>query len=118
MKLHVRGDDFMEYKFRIWLTRNNKKVFGEGPLKLLKKVEELGSLRQAALSMEMSYSKAWKIIKNIEEEFKITVLETYIGGKKGGGSSITKEARDFMNKYVAFRLHIETMIEEEIDTFF
>ncbi|SNS34395.1 ModE molybdate transport repressor domain-containing protein [Anaerovirgula multivorans] len=72
----------MEYKFRIWLTQNNKKVFGEGPLKLLKKVEELGFLRQASISMEMSYSKAWKIIKNIEEELQIPILERYIGGAK------------------------------------
>ncbi|SDK16997.1 winged helix-turn-helix domain-containing protein [Natronincola ferrireducens] len=107
----------MEYKFRIWLTQNNNKVFGEGPLKLLKKIEELGSLRQAAISMEMSYSKAWKIIKNIEEELQIPILERHIGGKKGGGSTITKEARDFIHKYEVLKSKIETMIQKEIQSF-
>ncbi|MCC5910122.1 MAG: LysR family transcriptional regulator [Clostridiaceae bacterium] len=108
----------MEYKFRFWLTKENRKVFGEGPLKLLKKVEELGSLRQAAISMEMSYSKAWKIIKNIEEELQTPILERSIGGKKGGGSTITKEARDFIHKYEIFKSNIEAKIEEEIQNFF
>lgn len=108
----------MEYRFRFWLVKNNKKVFGEGPFILLKKVEELGSLRQAALTMGMSYSKAWKIMKQIEEELQIKLLKRTIGGQAGGGSTITAEAKDFMNKYEAFIASINKKIEEEIESYF
>lgn len=107
----------MDYKFRLWLTNGDKKVFGEGPLKLLKKVEELGSLRQAAISMDMSYSKAWKIIKTIEDEYKIPILERCIGGTKGGGSKITIEAKELMNKYIELKEEVETRIKEKIQAF-
>ncbi len=108
----------MDYRFRLWLMKNNKKVFGEGPLKLLKKVEELGSLRQAALSMQMSYSKAWKIMKHVEEELHIKLLERKIGGKTGGGSTITREAKDLIKNYEALVASVNKKIEEDVNKYF
>ena len=48
------------------LGENGEKFFGEGPCRLLRLVEETGSLRSAAASMEMAYSKALKLIKQAE----------------------------------------------------
>ena len=108
----------MDYRFRFWLIKNDKKVFGEGPLNLLKKVDELGSLRQAALAMGMSYSKAWKVMKQVEEELQIKLLERTIGGKTGGGSTITSEAKDFIQRYEAFMASIDEKIKEEVTRYF
>ena len=38
-----------------------EKCFGPGMAQLLRKVQELHSLRAAAMSMNMAYSKAWTI---------------------------------------------------------
>ena len=108
----------MDYRFRLWLTKNERKIFGEGPLELLKKVEELGSLRQAAMSMEMSYSKAWKIINGIEQALETVILERHIGGEQGGGSRLTEDAKDLMDRYESFSIRIEKLIEQEIQDFF
>ena len=44
---------------RVYLyDENGERFFGEGPLRLLHAVEETGSLRSAAHSMEMAYTKA------------------------------------------------------------
>ena len=44
---------------RITVTDDNGiKFFGEGPWRLLRCVEKTGSLRAAAMEMEMAYSKA------------------------------------------------------------
>ena len=40
----------------IFLDDDGEKFFGEGPARLLHGVEEKGSLRAAALSMEMAYT--------------------------------------------------------------
>lgn len=108
----------MDYRFRLWLMKDNKKVFGEGPLMLLKKVEELGSLRQAAMSMGMSYSKAWKIMKQIEEELQIQLINRKIGGVAGGGSTITREAKDFINKYESLVASVNKKIKEDMSRYF
>ena len=41
-----------------------EKCFGPGVAILLRKVRELHSLRAAAMSIGMAYSKAWTILKN------------------------------------------------------
>ncbi len=101
----------MKIDYKIWLTPDNsdRKVFGEGPKNLLLKVDEYGSLRQAASSMNMSYSKAWGIISNIEKELNIKILEKQIGGTSGGGSTLTNAARNLINKY--------TLIDHEISRY-
>ena len=45
---------------------NDEKFFGEGPCRLLHAIEETGSLRSAAISMGLAYTKALRIIKNAE----------------------------------------------------
>ena len=44
-----------------FLDDNNEKFFGEGPARLLHGIEETGSLRAAAASMDMAYTKALKL---------------------------------------------------------
>ena len=46
---------------------NDEKFFGEGPYRLLLAIEETGSLRSASKSMGLAYSKAFRMIKNAEE---------------------------------------------------
>ena len=81
----------------------NKRFFGEGPCRLLHAIEETGSLRSASLSMEMAYTKALQLIRNAERElgFPLTVRKT--GGKGGGGSCLTPEAKEFLHEYEAYR---------------
>ena len=49
-----------------FLNDQGEKFFGEGPYRLLRGVEETGSLRAAAASMEMAYTKALKLLQNAE----------------------------------------------------
>ena len=42
----------------IFLDEDGEKFFGEGPCRLLHAVEQTGSLRAAAQSMGMAYTKA------------------------------------------------------------
>ncbi|SDZ08512.1 winged helix-turn-helix domain-containing protein [Tindallia californiensis] len=104
----------MDYRVRIILMKNDQKVFGEGPLMLLKKVEETGSLRQAALAIDMSYSKAWTIINNIEKELNISMLNRSVGGSQGGGSSLTVESQKLMERYEEIKRKTNEFVRKEI----
>lgn len=87
----------------IFVDDDNEKFFGEGPYRLLRTVEETGSLRAAANKMGMSYTKALKLINNAEEELNIKFLTRVVGGKSGGGSILTQEGRDWLDKYEKYR---------------
>ena len=82
---------------------NGEKFFGEGPWRLLRLVEETGSLRCAAASMEMAYSKALKLVKQGEEALGFPLTQRCVGGKDGGGSTLTQEGRRFLLQYEAYR---------------
>ena len=83
--------------------QNGEKFFGEGPCRLLEQVEQTGSLRCAAASMEMAYSKALKLVKQAEEALGFPLTQRSVGGRDGGGSTLTPEGREFLHKYEAYR---------------
>lgn len=78
------------------------RVFGPGPRELLERVESEGSLRAAAISMGMAYTKASRMVKTAEASFGFPLTERTIGGVGGGGSRLTIEARDLLDRYEAF----------------
>ena len=85
-----------------FLDENREKFFGDGPARLLRGIEESGSLRSAAISMDMAYSKALKILKNAEAALGFPLTTRTIGGKSGGGSLLTAEAKIFLAQYDAY----------------
>ena len=82
---------------------SGQKFFGEGPYRLLMGVEETGSLRSAALSMEMAYSKALKLLRNAEAALGFPLTRRTTGGRDGGGSILTPEGKEWLKKYEAYR---------------
>lgn len=97
------------------------KCFGPGVAQLLRAVQELHSLRAAALSMDMAYSKAWTIIKNSEKALGFSLLDSTTGGKGGGGAALTPEGARLLRAYDTFcsRLHdaADELFQEEFAPF-
>lgn len=97
------------------------KCFGPGVAQLLHAVQQLHSLRAAALSMDMAYSKAWMIIKNSEKALGFSLLDSTTGGKGGGGAALTPEGARLLRAYDTFcsRLHdaADELFQEEFAPF-
>ncbi len=93
----------LKLRYKIWLEKNGEKSFGDGPLDILHRVERTGSLRQAAEEINMSYSQAWNLLKDLEKRLGFNLLKRKVGGERGGGSEITEEARELMTKFKLFR---------------
>lgn len=80
-------------------TDDHERCFGPGIATLLHRVEEHHSLRAAAASMGMAYSKAWRIIRTAEEVFGCKLLSSTIGGRNGGGAVLTSQAIRLLSTY-------------------
>lgn len=87
----------------IFLDENREKFFGDGPYQLLKGIEKTGSVRSAALAMGMAYSKAMKLMKHAEEALGFPLTSRSAGGVSGGGSRLTPEGKEWIEKYEAYR---------------
>jgi molybdate transport system regulatory protein len=107
----------IEFKYKIWLEKEGK-VFGKGPYELLKGIKDKGSLAEAAKSMNMSYNKAFNLIKDIEKNLGYELHTSQRGGSDGGGAKLTIEAEELMVKYEAFICECEKSINEIFTKYF
>lgn len=87
----------------IFLDEEGEKFFGEGPARLLQEIQRTGSLRAAAISMGMAYTKALKLLKHAEKTLGYALTTRSVGGKDGGGSLLTPEGREWLERYEAYR---------------
>ena len=87
----------------VYLFQEDVRFFGEGPCRLLRGIQEYGSLRASAANMQLSYSKAIAMMNRAEEVLGFSLTEKQIGGKGGGGSRLTPQAIAFLEKYEAYR---------------
>ena len=83
-------------------TEDDQRCFGPGIATLLERVGEHRSLRAAAASMGMAYSKAWRIIRTAEGVFGCKLLDSTIGGRHGGGARLTPQAERLLAAYNAY----------------
>ena len=94
----------MEPMTRVFiLDEQRERFFGEGPCRLLRGIEQYGSLRASAASMGMAYTKALRLMKHAEVALGMPLARKTIGGKHGGGSELTPEGKEFLRKYEEYR---------------
>ena len=104
-------EEELSFKLAIRLFKGEK-AFGPGIATLLRTIEQTGSLQKAAESMEMAYSKAWKMIKEMEQLWGFPLTYRDIGGKNGGGSSLTPEGRFLLKRYECFTEEVQKKCSE------
>lgn len=97
----------------LWLEGNGTRFFGPGPVELLQLIEETGSINQAAKKMGMSYKKAWEIVNRLNEKVGSPMVITATGGEKGGGSTISEEAKVMIEWYLSLREKFRKFMENE-----
>jgi molybdate transport system regulatory protein len=96
----------MQLNYKLWLEEDER-MFGDGPCHILELVDQLGSLRQAAAEINMSYSQAWKLIRKLENRLGFKLLDKQAGGSQGGGSQLTYKGRIITERFSEFRKEAE-----------
>ena len=107
----------MKVTLRLY-TRDEQRCFGPGIATLMERVEEHHSLRAAAMSMEMAYSKAWRIIHTAEEVFGCKLLASTIGGRNGGGAELTPQGKRLLAAYQAYAADVERYCRDRFEESF
>ena len=108
----------MELKTKFYLVdENGEKFMGVGVLWLLEKVGEMGSLRKAAASMSVSYTKAYNMIRRLEEQLGVEVLERRKGGSSRDGASLTPFAVNFVKIYSDFQKEVKECVKIPYEKF-
>jgi molybdate transport system regulatory protein len=90
--------------FKLWLETEEGHVFGPGVFSLLTRIDEKGTLKEAAQSLGMSYRYAWGLIRRAEETLGEPLISASKGGRLGGGSTeITELGRVLVEDFDRLR---------------
>src|SRR5215468_11443741 len=74
-------------------------ALGPGKVELLKHIQSSGSILKAAKAMDMSYMRAWKLLKTMENCFKHPLVTKSRGGKGGGNAQLTSAGEKALALY-------------------
>jgi molybdate transport system regulatory protein len=97
----------------LWIEGDGTRFWGPGPVELLGHIDATGSINQAAQKMGMSYKKAWEIVNRLNGMATNPMVITATGGEKGGGSSISAEAKEMITYHKELRERFKQFLEEE-----
>ena len=99
---------------RIWIDSTEGSFLGYGRIELLEKIDQLGSIRQAALEMKISYKQAWDFIEQMNHRANSTPLVISKRGGKGGGSAIlTPEGKQLIALFKQFNRDFQVFLKEQ-----
>lgn len=74
-------------------------AIGPGKAELLRMVRQTGSILGAARQMEMSYMRAWSLIRTMNQCFREPVIFASRGGKEFGGAKLTATGEELLSLY-------------------
>lgn len=98
--------------FKVWMETEDGYVFGPGVYSLLKKVMEVGTLKESSTQLGMSYRYAWGLIRKAEEKLGEPLLSAHKGGKSGGGGAeLTERGKKFLFEFQNLREQMRQVSE-------
>jgi len=85
---------------KIWIEYKGKPVLGMGGAQILEQIGKEESISKAAEKLGMSYRYVWSYLQKIEKSLEEPIIETYRGGKSGGGGArLTELGKSLLDEY-------------------
>jgi molybdate transport system regulatory protein len=83
----------------IWFQKSQNRFLGGDRIALLEKIDELGSINSAAKAAGISYKTAWHLVNMMNNLSEKPLVDRMTGGKGGGGTLLTREGKQVIEKY-------------------
>jgi molybdate transport system regulatory protein len=103
----------MQPRAKFWVEKDGRIVLSDYRVRLLRHIEETGSLSEAAARMQLSYRRAWGKVREIEQNLGVKLVESAAGGAGGGGSRLTADGKRYVDLYDRFRTTLEQDMSRE-----
>ncbi len=99
---------------RIRVEMDEDGHIGHGKIELLENISACGSISAAGRAMGMSYMRAWSLVDEINRMCNRDVVERHIGGKNGGGATLTPFGVSLVSRYREMERRIESAAHQEL----
>lgn len=103
----------VQLNYKIWIsTPEGRGIMGDGKWKILKAIEEHGSLKAATDVLGITYRRTWGDLKKIEQDLGFLILEKSRGGKDGGQTQLTDKGKELVRAFDEFHQRVDHLIED------
>jgi len=108
----------MELKIKVnVIDDENKSIIGPGIFELLKNIKHEKSINKAAKKMNLSYVKALKLLKNMEDNIGKKLLIKKKGGNDRGGTILTPSGIELIKEFGRMQREINDFSEKKFQQF-
>jgi molybdate transport system regulatory protein len=96
---------------KVWIKYNGENLIGKGGAEILDAINKEQSLSKAAKTLGMSYRYVWNYIRDIQKVMEQPIVETYKGGKSGGGgATLTEAGKSLLNEYRQVENYVSSVV--------
>jgi molybdate transport system regulatory protein len=104
----------LRVRSKIWIENDEGKlVIGTGRLRILKAIQEVGSMNKAAQLLNQPFRAVWGKIRATEERCGFTLVE-----RTAGGSALTERGRQLLDSYIQLREGCESYADARFHELF
>jgi len=97
---------------RIRINYGRSFAFGPGKAELLEHIDRTGSISEAAKAMEMSYMRAWTLVKSLDRGFSEPLVQKTRGGNTKGGAVLSNTGRQVLILYRQMEAAAKTAVHD------
>lgn len=108
----------MKPRFNAWLEVDGKVALSAWRVRLLEAIQETGSITAAAERLSVPYRRAWEKIHEMEAAIGKGLLDTRVGGPRGGGARLTPEALEMIVRFHRFADGLDQEIDDRFTSAF
>ena len=98
---------------KVWLEFKGEPLLGKGGADILEAVETEKSISKGAKKIGMSYRYVWDYLAKLERALLEPVVETFKGGKKGGGAKLTLLGENLLKEYRRVEGYVGEVLGDE-----
>ena len=103
-----------KFSYKIWIEDDGKPILGRGGAEILEQIGKEKSISTAAKKLGMSYRYVWNYLQKIEKTAGEPVVETFRGGKSGGGGAqLTKLGKSLLGEYKRLEIYLGEVLGGE-----
>jgi len=96
---------------KAWIEYKGKPLIGKGGSEILEAIDKENSISKASETLDMSYRYVWNYIQEIQSTMEEQIVETYKGGKSGGGGAkLTDLGRSLLSEYRQAEIYLDKIL--------
>jgi len=100
-------------RVKLWLELEGGRAFCPGVCRILKEVEQTGSIKDAALTIGRSYRFVWGKLKQVERALGEPLVEARVGGKHDQRSVLTPLGELLVREFESLRQQLFDLVDDE-----